>query len=236
MDTKLVSRLKRNVTLLTVGNPKTMKGTTRGFATAGLSLAPAWESGFNTCANHSTECSIDCLFWAGRGAMKKIQDARIKRTHMYFNERDAFLDWLNSDIYQFELNAAAVDLDPVYRLNILSDIRWERHGIPQRWKRRAFYDYTKIPNRKGLPPNYKLTFSFSGNNLADCRKALANGMNVAVPFLKELPTTWLGHPVINGDEHDLRFLDPSPCIVGLKAKGRLRKSPQSPFLGDNHDV
>jgi hypothetical protein len=234
MDIKLVSKLKRNVSMLTVGNPKIIKGAGRGYATAGLSLAPAWESGHNTCSNHSTECSAACLFFAGRGAMKKIQEARIKRTKMFFEQRNDFLDLLNSDIYQFVANARALDLEPVIRPNILSDIRWERFGIPQRWSMIGFYDYTKIPNRKGLPSNYKLTFSFSGNNLADCRKALANGMNVAVPFLGPLPQTWLGYPVIDGDDDDLRFLDPSPCIVGLKAKGLLRKSPQSSFLGDNH--
>ncbi len=234
--TQLVYQLSRNVSMLTVGNPKIIKGMERGFATAGLSLAPAWESGHNTCANHSTECSAACLFFAGRGAMQKVKDARIRRTLMYFEDRPAFFDLLNSDIYQFHRNAQALDMEAVLRLNILSDIRWERHGIPQRWSMLGFYDYTKIPNRKGLPPNYKLTFSFSGNNLSDCRKALANGMNVAVPFLNELPATWLGYPVIDGDADDLRFLDPSPCIVGLKAKGPLRKSPQSSFLGDNHNV
>lgn len=233
MDTKVVSRLSKNLSLLTVGNPKIVKGLGRGYATAGLSLAPAWESGKNTCPNHSKECSAACLFFSGRGAMKKVQDARIKRTLHYFNDREGFLQLLNSDIYQFCANAKALDLEPTFRLNILSDIRWERHGIPQRWKNITFYDYTKIPNRKNLPPNYKLTFSFSGNNLADCRKALANGISVAVPF-KTLPAKWLGYPVIDGDADDLRFLDPAPCIVGLKAKGPLRKSPQSPFLGDNH--
>jgi hypothetical protein len=166
--------------------------------------------------------------------MKKIQDARIARTKMFFEDRDAFLNLLNSDIYQFVANARAVDLEPVIRLNIVSDIRWEKYGIPQRWSKLTFYDYTKIPNRKNLPANYRLTFSFSGNNLAECQKALANGMNVAVPFLNGLPKTWLGYPVTDGDEHDLRFLDPTPSIVGLKAKARLRKTPHSAFLGDNH--
>ncbi len=235
MDTKLISRLKRNTSLLTIGNPKIAKGSGRGYATAGLSLAPAWESGYNTCANHSTDCSANCLNWAGRGAMKKIQEARIRRTKMFFEQRDAFLDLLNSDIYQFVLNARSLNLEPVIRPNLVSDIRWEKYGIPQRWSTIGLYDYTKIPNRKGVPSNYKLTFSFSGNNLADCRKALANGMNVAVPFLK-LPSKWLGHDVIDGDADDLRFLDPSPCIVGLKAKGLLRNNPQSAFLGDNHNV
>lgn len=236
MDRSILYRLSRNVSLLTVGNPKIIKSLGQGYATAGLSLAPAWESGHNTCPNHSTECSAACLFFSGRGAMKKVQAARIKRTKMFFEDRDGFLQLLNSDIYQFHKNATELSYKVALRLNILSDIRWERHGIPQRWPGLGFYDYTKIPNRKNLPPNYSLTFSFSGNNLADCRKALANGMNVAVPFLRSLPSTWLGYPVIDGDQDDLRIFDPRPCIVGLKAKGPLRKSPQSAFLGDNHHV
>jgi hypothetical protein len=34
----------------------------------------------------------------------------------------------------------------------------------------------------------------------------------------------MGLQVVNGDESDLRFLDPKRVIVGLKAKGRARKS------------
>ena len=48
-------------------------------------------------------------------------------------------------------------------------------------------------------------------------------MNVAVVFRKELPATYLGRKVINGDETDLRFLDEKNVIVGLKAKGKAKK-------------
>lgn len=233
MSSSIISALALGLQLLTVGNPKIEKGTKRGYATAGLHLAPAYESGNNTCAAHTSDCASNCLFFAGRGAMGKVKAARIRRTNLYFNERDTFLRTLQMDIKRFAKNAAAQNLTPAYRLNLTSDIRWELHNIPQADPSNIYYDYSKLPNRKNLPPNYKLTFSFSGDNLAACRLALANGINVAVPFLKR-PTTWLGHPVIDGDDDDLRFLDPSPCIVGLRAKGPLRKSPQSPFLGDNH--
>lgn len=236
MDRYVLNRLQRGINLLTVNNPKLEKSVAKGYATAGVSLAPAWESGHNTCPNHSTECSKDCLFLSGMGKLQSVKDARIKRTRMYFEERDNFMQLLNADIYTFVANAKVLGLEPVFRLNILSDIRWERHGVPQRWSMFRFYDYTKIPNRRNLPPNYTLTFSFSGNNLAQCRKALAAGQNVAVPFLNELPATWLGHEVIDGDEDDLRMLDKAPCIVGLRAKGPLRQNPQSAFLGDNHNV
>ena len=61
-------------------------------------------------------------------------------------------------------------------------------------------------------------------------------MSVAVPFLNTPPAVWLDHKVVDGDADDLRFLGDGPCIVALKAKGRLRNDPTSVFLGDNHDV
>jgi hypothetical protein len=45
---------------------------------------------------------------------------------------------------------------------------------------------------------------------------------VAAVF-KDVPDTWQGFPVINGDESDLRFLDPAGVVVGLKAKGDAKK-------------
>jgi hypothetical protein len=41
-------------------------------------------------------------------------------------------------------------------------------------------------------------------------------------FWPTLPSTWLGFPVIDGDRHDARFLDPAGVIVGLRAKGLAR--------------
>jgi hypothetical protein len=57
-------------------------------------------------------------------------------------------------------------------------------------------------------------------------ESLEHGINVAVVFDtkrgRELPLTWRGWPVIDGDVSDLRFLDESPRIVGLRAKGKAR--------------
>ncbi len=87
-----------------------------------------------------------------------------------------------------------------------------------------FYDYTKVLGRKvGDIPNYHLTFSNADGNINDVLAAIQAGLNIAVVFKKELPKTYLGLPVINGDETDLRFLDPKGVIVGLKAKGKAKK-------------
>jgi hypothetical protein len=42
-------------------------------------------------------------------------------------------------------------------------------------------------------------------------------------FRGKLPDTYQGKKVINGDENDLRFLDPKGVIVGLVEKGRAKK-------------
>ena len=87
-----------------------------------------------------------------------------------------------------------------------------------------FYDYTAIVGRKVKDiPNYHLTFSRKESNHTDVLKAIAHGMNVAVVFFKSLPETFLGLPVINADEDDLRFLDPKRVICGLTAKGKAKK-------------
>ena len=46
---------------------------------------------------------------------------------------------------------------------------------------------------------------------------LARGYNVAMVF-DNLPETYKGYKVINGDESDLRFKDEKNVIVGLKYK------------------
>jgi hypothetical protein len=67
-----------------------------------------------------------------------------------------------------------------------------------------------------------LTFSKADGNDADVAKAIASGMNVAAVFDK-LPDTYMGLPVVDADEDDLRFLDPKGAVLGLKAKGRAKK-------------
>jgi hypothetical protein len=94
------------------------------------------------------------------------------------------------------------------------------------------YDYTKIYTRKSTS-KYHLTFSMSENNRTECKKWLDNGKgNVAVvfnlgrrkgksvnPSTLKYPSYFINYPVISGDVTDLRFLDPSPFIIGLYGKG-----------------
>jgi hypothetical protein len=99
-----------------------------------------------------------------------------------------------------------------------------------------FYDYTKLPKpHLRVRPNYAITFSHTGYNIADCLSALSNGVNVAVAFAikkgQPLPETWNGYPVVDGDTHDLRFLDGRAVVVGLRGKGTSWKQ-SSAFMVD----
>jgi hypothetical protein len=83
-----------------------------------------------------------------------------------------------------------------------------------------------------FPANYHLTFSRSESNEVECREVLLAGGNVAVVFrARPFPSRHLGFPVIDGDETDLRFLDPSGVVVGLSAKGSA-KNDESGFVVD----
>lgn len=118
---------------------------------------------------------------------------------------------------------------PVFRLNGTSDLSWEKYGIIEKFPTVQFYDYTKVLGRKVKHlSNYHLTFSKADGNDLDAAVAMDNGMNVAVVF-KELPEVYRNRTVINGDDTDLRFLDPKGVVVGLKAKGKA-KSDKTGFV------
>jgi hypothetical protein len=228
--------------LLTIGNPKTLKGETRGFLTFILHLAPYTLSGHNTCPKATPGCSLACLNTAGRGGMFKtgentniIQQARIRKTLEFFGNRAVFMETLVTDIEKGIKYAEKRGYIPVFRLNGTSDISWEKYSVIRNgieygniftaFSDIQFYDYTKILGRKvSSISNYHLTFSRAESNDIDCRLALSKGYNVAVVFSsKTLPDTYMGKPVFCGDDSDLRFLDPKGVIVGLYAKGRAKK-------------
>lgn len=216
--------------LFTTGNPKLMKGEKKGYLSFVLHLAPADVSGYNTCPKATTGCKKACLNTAGRGGIFKkgettnvIQQARIRKTKDFFENREQFLQDLRKDITLAIKQAEKKGLTPAFRLNGTSDISWEKYGIIEEFPNVQFYDYTKVRNRKvSHLKNYHLTFSKADGNDSDVEKVVSQGMNVAAVFVK-VPETYLGRKVINGDETDLRFLDEKNVIVGLKAKGKAKK-------------
>ena len=159
-----------------------------------------------------------------------IQRARIRKTQYFFEARDYFMQDLYEDIEKAIRFAARKGLTPVFRLNGTSDLSWEKYvvngqgdNIFQMFPQVQFYDYTKVLGRKVKHiPNYHLTFSRADGNDADVARAIEQGLNIAAVF-DHMPETYMGLPVINADDTDLRFLDPKGCVAGLKAKGRAKK-------------
>jgi hypothetical protein len=231
--------------LLSTGNPKVLKGMEFGFNTYILHLAPANLSGYETCPKRTAGCTAACLNTAGRGGMFKkgentnmIQQARIRKTKMFFENRAEFMALLVKDIELAIKQSAKLNLVPVFRLNGTSDLSFEKYEVIRNGKLYRniflafpdvkFYDYTKVLGRKVSDiSNYSLTFSAADGNDNDVMKAIAQGYNIAVVFgvkkTEALPVEYLGLPVFNGDESDLRFLDPKNVIVGLYAKGKAKK-------------
>jgi len=231
--------------LLSTGNPKVLKGLKEGFNTYILHLAPASLSGHNTCPKATEGCKAACLNTAGRGGMFKkgentntIQKARIRKTIQFFTARESFMQDLVKDIELAIKQSIKKNLVPVFRLNGTSDISFEkyevvRNGVLYRnifsaFPDNIFYDYTKVLGRKVTDiSNYSLTFSAADGNDNDVAKAINQGYNIATVFgIKKtlpMPEEYMGLPVFNGDESDLRFLDPKGVIVGLYAKGKAKK-------------
>ena len=215
-------------------NPKIAKNVKFGVLTAPLHLAPYDLSGYQVCPMASEGCAAACLNTAGLGGVyPKIQEARKRKTLMYFEDRENFMNLLVKDIEYMERKAKRENLKCGIRLNATSDIPWERvkvgehNNIMEMFPNTQFYDYTKRHNRRNLPDNYHLTYSLAEDNDERAEQAYANGMNIAAVFRKELPRFFkLGKfniPVIDGDEHDYRPIDPTSVIVGLKAKGKAIK-------------
>lgn len=212
---------------------KTTKGESLGFLTGILYLAPATTTKWNTCSMAKVaQCDKACLYTAGRGAMNSVQLARIRKTEWLFENTESFMLQLAEDITKLVAKAKKLGLTPLVRLNGTSDIRWEtievsytKKNIFQMFPDVQFYDYTKDVNRKDLPANYDLTFSYSGVEGFQpfVAKALKKQMRIAVVFRKEqdIPTTFMGIPVVSGDNSDVRHLD-DKVIVGLYAKGKAK--------------
>lgn len=231
-------------------NAKTIKGEKHGIKTAILYLMPAMGSGVNLCANAVIAgCVKACLFTAGRGAMSNVMLSRLRKT-LYFNQyREQFMAQLSREISREADKAKRKGYKLIVRLNGTSDIRFENIALPlvnaptifDLHSDVQFYDYTKLANRRNVPANYDLTFSYSGVEAYQpfVDKAVANGERIAVVFRNRAIVetmlangeTFLGLPVVDGDETDIRHLDAKGVVVALYAKGKARKDTSGFVVG-----
>ena len=206
-----------------LGNTKVSKteSLAPGVRLASLSLMPdkiiCPQSGAADCFNL-------CIKKSGRGRFENVAQGRQLKTDYWHHDRDGFLTQLKRELANFEKLCYRTNKRPVVRLNVLSDIQWEKHGIPQAFPGILAYDYTKQAHRIGkTPENYKLMFSYSGaaKYQHQVQRAMKTNAPISVVFT-ELPTDpnyrFLGRPVIDGDRSDLINVNAGPVIIGLRYK------------------
>ena len=210
-------------------NVKMAKGSLPIF---GLSLAPADMSGaWDACQWRTPGCTAVCvLATAGKGPMASVRRARIVRTTFAGDNPQAFV----SEVYWELVDAVSRYGSVGFRPNVASDLRWERFAptVLQIDGVRP-YDYTKAPARHRADAGYPLTFSVSEReaSVSEALEYLRTGGRAAVVFdtVKghDLPSTWNGFRVIDGDLQDYRGDDPAGAVVGLRAKGSARNGGDS---------
>lgn len=218
----------------------------KGVETYGIYLAPqklardAKHPNINVCP-FSSQCADSCLSGAGHNKVEmlkngnsncltRIDKCRIKKTHLFYDDREKFMDILISELDSYKIRAEKNDMQFAVRLNCTSDLspevfKKDGKNILEMYPNVQFYDYTKVPQRLALAEkydNYFLVFSYDGENKDVCREYLAKGGNVAVVFdlydekgKQILPETFLGYKVIDGNLADDRFNDETGVIVGL---------------------
>lgn len=212
-------------------NIKTAKNDLETFI---LYMAPADQvEGLNLCPFASSGCKASCLYSAGRGKFSNVQASRINKSKFWGYNRPDFYIQLANELLKIHDKAIKQDKKIAIRLNGTSDIDHlyllERYSgidfLDQFYSNLLFYDYTKNANHISRYKNtsYKITFSRSETNEIEAKRILKLGGNVAIVFAGELPETWNGYQVINGDLTDLRYFDPVNVVVGLKAKGDAKK-------------
>lgn len=201
-----------------------------------LYLAPASTSGYNVCSHSTPECRKGCLATSGRAAMElqsanpvnRIENARITKTKLFFEHNEFFMTWLFAEIVSKQAKAKKLGFGFSVRLNGTSDIDWQNaklngKSVFETFPEITFYDYTKNATKfVNKPDNYHLTLSYTGRNWKACEAMLKQGHNVAMIFNvkreADIPTSYKGFDVINGDITDYRVADAKGIIVGLKWK------------------
>jgi len=221
------------------GNAKIKKTESKQgeYKIASLSLMPD----IKICpAQIMADCKADCLVSAGRGKFHNVAISRQTKTEFWHNDKEAFLEQLKKEMHNFEKLCHSKNKKACFRLNTISDIPWEKYGIPQAFPNSFLYDYTKVASRLSrTPENYKLMFSYSAapGYQNQVHAALKTDVPISAVFRGGMPSSFLNRKVIDGDLSDLDNLFSGKVIVGLKLKGgkHIQKS-KSPFIVDNPEI
>ena len=223
----------------TLGNPKVRKsGIADVVRMATLTMHP---DDIVCAGSKAAGCMADCLKESGLGGVyPSINQARQARTDYWHNEQERFLAQLSRELENFSRLCAKQRVQGVVRLNVMSDINWEDYDVPQSFPELQFYDYTKKARRfhgQRQPDNYRLMFSYSGakhyqSQVQSFLKSYSDAPMAVVFRNKNFPSTFMGRPVINGDDSDWVNVNHRGVVVGLVAKGPAKTNTNG-FVVDN---
>ena len=239
--------------MFSVDNPKAIIAMEYGHLNAINYMAPDESAStedlkFSLCSHASPGCIALCLGkYSGQAAIvtdlengtNAVRASRIAKAQWFMTDRAAFMAEMVHHVELLIPRAWRLKLILVIRPNGSTDIGFEYvrtdngQSLPIRFPTTQFVDYTKNLKRllsPARPANYHLTFSLSETNRDEAVQALDAGHNVAVVFGDGIPAKYLDHDVIDGTQHDLRHLDPSPVIVGLVPKGAKAKRDTTGFV------
>jgi hypothetical protein len=219
MDIRQIVKKKYKVnTLFSLDNTKASKSSEFGYLNGIQYLLHAntgAEYGIkNMCAFASKGCSEMCFGGARRQAFNNVWEAKKNRSLLLQNDKELYLAFFVDEVIRLKAKAIRDGKKLALRLNGTSDKDFEKMGLYHIFPDVQFCEYTKNPIQvkkylKGeLPKNLHLTLSRSEKNHEFCMECLRDGgINVAIPFAGDRPDNWMGFPTLDGDKHDLRFLD-----------------------------
>jgi hypothetical protein len=205
----------------------------------GLELVPFTFSQIkkvNNC-NKAKSCPLTCLVFSGQANMYKSKSLelsgplkkRIRRDFLFQNDRYFFIEKLKSELLLLNTTYNQVGI----RLNVFSDIDWNKIIDFKAYKNIIFYDYTK--EKEYLTQKNK-TFAYSASendSNDDLIELLENGFNVAMVFdiarTKPLPKVWNNFQVVDGDINDNIYELEKGVVIGLRQKLTLAGKTQSKF-------
>jgi len=218
--------------VLTEGQLKLDKSQDQGYLSAGFNLSPARESvpfgGIDMCPGKGA-CEIPCLKGSGMNQMTTHELARIRKTLLFARYFPAFRKKALKEVAALIRKAARRELIPAVRPNLLSDQPKLAKMLQEEFPDLQLYDYTKLRRPwERTNDKYHLTFSLDVGEASELHalKCIEHEVNVAVvidhPKDDPVPDTFtlrdVTLPTIDGDKHDLRFLDPWPRFVMLRGK------------------
>lgn len=215
------------------------QGKDTGYVNRGLTLATSREAlpflgldrRYDTCAGATDACRAACVgSRTGQGRLPSSGIARVGRYLALIFDTARFYELLDREIATEERRATRKGFKLAMRCNVASDLGPLAARCAAGHPGVTFYDYTAIPSSVRTNDGVRRVYSLKdgARRLDIAQGMIDSGYGVAVVFAASarngdpLPATWHGAPVIDGDLHDLWFLQApasGPFVVGLRVKG-----------------